>query len=99
MAARGAERNLRGVDGDVLRLFLQKSVEQESKFEFHPFRGAGLLDLLRSCPPEANGVVQDPADQSGLAMIDMADEDDLEARRFLAHMKPFARSFCMALRS
>jgi hypothetical protein len=32
-------------------------------------------------------------------MIDVADDDEIEMVGRRAHMKPFARSFCMALRS
>ena len=40
---RGAKRNLRRVDRDVLRLLLEQSIEQKGVFEFHSFRGASLL--------------------------------------------------------
>ena len=43
--SRRAKRNLRRIDGDVLLLLLEQSIEKKSILEFHPLRRAGLLDL------------------------------------------------------
>ena len=83
VARRRAELDLRRVDGDVLLLFLQQRVEQEGVLEVHPLRRAGLLDLLDLAVRQRVGVEQQPADQRRFAVIDMADNDDLELLRVL----------------
>ena len=75
---RGAKLNLRRVDRDVLLLLLQQRVEQEGVFEVHALRRASLLDLLDLAVRQRVRVEQQPPDQRRLAMIDMADNDDLE---------------------
>ncbi len=80
-AAFRAEVNLGRVHRDVLRLLLQQGVEQEGVFEFHSLRLAGGLDLLGLAVGQGVGVEEKPADQGGLAMVDVADDHELQMVR------------------
>ena len=75
------ELDLRGVDGDVLRLLLQKSIQKERILELHPFLATSRLDLLDFPLGQRMGVVKDAPDQGGLAVIDVPDKHDAEPRR------------------
>ena len=113
VGARGRlELNLRRVDRDVLLLLLEQRIEQEGVLELHPLLADSRLDLLDLAVGQRLGVVENATDERGLAVIDVADEDDAEmrferlrcvrrSRRVMgqSYMNPFARSFCMALRS
>ena len=77
LAARRPKRNLRGVDRDVLFLLLEQRVEQKRKFKFHPFRRTRLLHHLDLPFRKRVRVLQNPADQRGLAVVNVTDKNNL----------------------
>ncbi len=77
----GLELNLRGVDGNVLLLLLEQSVQQEGEFEFHPLFPACLPDLFDLAIGQRVGVVENATDQGRFSVVHVADEDDLEPVR------------------
>ena len=79
VAARGAEPDLRGVDGDALVALGLERVHQEGPFERHAAPLADRLDGLELALGQRAGVVEQAADQGRFAVIDVADDDDLEA--------------------
>ena len=79
-AACCSKRNLGGVDGDVLLLFLEKRIEQKREFKLHPFGCAGVLYFFDLPFRQRAGVVENAPDERGLAVIHMTDEDDAELR-------------------
>ena len=128
-ASLGAEGHAGRVHRDVLRLLLQERVHQERVLKLHSLRPAGGLDPLRLALRNGMRVEEEPADQRGLAMINVADDDPgrdgrsrtagpraqpapAAGRALRAsggrirkgcsswdHMKPLARSFCIAFLS
>ncbi len=75
-ALRGAEPDLGRIDGDALVALHLQAVEQEGEFEIEPPLGRLGAQLLRAAFRQAAGIVQQPADQGGFAVIDMPDHDD-----------------------
>ena len=80
VARSGAEADLRGVDGDALVALGLQRVEQERPFERHAAPGADRLEHLELAFGQALGLVQQASDQRGLAVIDVADDDDADLR-------------------
>ena len=80
VARAGAEADLRGVDGDALVALGLQRVEQERPFERHAAPRADGLQHFELALGQAAGLVQQAADQRGLAVIDMADDDDADLR-------------------
>ena len=78
-AAVGSELNLGGVDGDVLLLFLEEGVEEEGVFEVHALGFGCGLDLRDFPVGKGVGVVEDASDESGLAVVYVAHEDDAQS--------------------
>jgi hypothetical protein len=77
----GAEADLRGVNGDALVALGLQCVEQERPFEGHAAPLADGFQHLELALGQAAGLVQEAADERGLAVIDMANDDD-------AHLRP-----------
>ena len=80
VARRRAETDLRGVDGDALVALGLQRVEQERPFERHAAPRADGLQHFQLTVGQTAGFVQQAADQRGLAVIDMADDDDAHLR-------------------
>ena len=78
VALRRAEPDLRGVDGDALVALGLERVHQERPFERHAAPLAHRLDRLELALGQRAGVVEQPADQGRLAVVDVADDDDLQ---------------------
>ena len=72
-----AEEDARRVDGDVLFLLFDQGVEEEGVFEFHAFDRAVLADLVHLAVGQGVGVMEEAADEGGLAVVDVADDDDV----------------------
>ena len=72
-----AEEDARGIDGDVLFLLFDQGVEEEGVFELHAFDGTVLTNLLDLAVRQGVGVVEETADEGGLAVVDVADDDDV----------------------
>ena len=72
------EPDLRGVDGDVLVALGLQGVHQVGPFEGHAAALGDLLELLQLAFGQRAGVVEQPAHQGGLAVVHVADDDDLE---------------------
>ncbi len=95
----GAKPDLRGIDGDALVALRLEGIHQEGPFEGHAAALAHGLDGVELAVGERARVVEQAADQGGLAVIDMADDDDAQGlarrdhfRTHLHHMYPAARS-------
>jgi len=77
VAAARLEEAARGVDGDALVLLVGERIEQEGVLE----RLAGALafppDALELALGQRTGVGEQPPDQRALAVVDMADDDDV----------------------
>ena len=80
VARRVRKRIWRGVDGDALVALGLQRVQQERPFERHAAPRADGLQHLELAVGQAAGLVQQAADQRGLAVIDMADDDDADLR-------------------
>ncbi len=80
VAGAGAEADLRGVDGDALVALGLQRIQKERPFERHAAPGADGLEHFQLAVGQAAGLVQQPSDQGGFAMIDMADDDDADLR-------------------
>ncbi len=93
VARAGAEADLRGVDGDALVALGLQRIEQERPFERHAAPRADGLQHLQLAVGQAAGFVQQAADQRGLAVVDMADDDDadLRTRRAVRRRRELAR--------
>src|SRR3546814_655204 len=78
IALLGLEPDLRRVDGDALVALRLERVHQEGPFERHAAPLAHRLDGLELAFRKRPGVVKQAADQRGLAVIDVADDDDAE---------------------
>ena len=72
------EPDLRRVDGDGLVALRLKGVEQEGPLGHHAAAGGDRFDLGHLALRHGVGVEQQPADQSGLAVIHVADDDDAQ---------------------
>ena len=98
------ELNLCRINRDVLLLLFKERIKKERILKLHAFFLTRRLDLLHFAIRQRFRVVENTANERGLAVIDVADENDAETLEiccFLTghYMNPFARSFCMALRS
>ncbi|MBA7698074.1 hypothetical protein ES703_106749 [subsurface metagenome] len=76
----GAEADLRGVDGDALVALGLQRIEQERPLKGHAAPCADRLEHFELALGQAAGFVQEAADEGGLAVIDMADDDDANLR-------------------
>ncbi len=76
MALVGREPDMAHVDGDALVALGLEGVGDERPFERHAALAAGFLQRLDLALGQGVGLVQQPADQGRLAVVDMADDDD-----------------------
>ena len=83
----GLEEDLRGVDGDALVALGLDGVHQEGPFERHAAPFGHRLDRLELAVGQRARVVDQPADQGRLAVVDMADDDDLHGVGFTLHRR------------
>ena len=95
--ARGAEGDLGNVDGDVLVALGLEGVHEEGVLERHAAPAAGSLDTLQLALRERAAVVQQAADERGLAVVYVADDDDAQGlgggiHGTSIHIYPLARS-------
>ena len=72
------EPDLGGIDGDVLVALGLERVHQVGPLEGHAAALGDLLELLQLALGQRAGVVEQPADKSGFAMVHVADNDDLQ---------------------
>ena len=72
------EPDLRGVDGDVLVALGLERVHQVRPLEGDAAALGDLLELLQLAFGQRARVVEQPAHQRGLAVVHVADDDDLE---------------------
>ena len=72
------EPDLRGVNGDVLVALGLERVHQVGPFEGDAAALGDLLELLQLALGQRAGVVKEPAHQGGLAVVHMAEDDDLK---------------------
>src|SRR5262249_21694290 len=98
VAPLGPEPDLGGVDGDALVALRLERIHEEGPLERHPAPRAHRLDGLELAFGQRAGLVEQPADQRRLSMVDMPGDDDPElvARRGrvtyrLHHMYPALR--------
>ena len=74
----------RGVDGHrLVALGLQRNRAVKDHSSGTPRRSLHLLQLLDLAARQRAGLVQQPADEGGFAVVDMADHDQLQ--RYLGH--------------
>ena len=73
------EEAARRVDGDALRLLVLERVEQERVLEGPRVLRAHRLDLIELALGQRAGVGHEPADDRALAVVDVADDDDVHA--------------------
>ena len=71
------EEDPRGIDGDPLGLFVLQGVEEEGVLERLRAALAGRPNLLQLALGQRMGVGQQPADDRALAVVDVADDDDV----------------------
>jgi hypothetical protein len=76
--ARRGVRHARRVHGHVLRLLLEERIQEERILEGHAFGLAGGLDALGVALRHGLRVEQQPPDQGGLAVVDVADHHEIE---------------------
>ena len=76
--SRGAEGSLGNADADVLVALGLEGVHEERVLEGHAALAAGLLDALQPALRERAAVVQQAADERGLAVVHVADDDDAQ---------------------
>ena len=69
-----------------------KRIEHKGVLKFHPLRLACLLDAFDLSFRQRIGVVQNPADQRRLPMIDMANENDFERCAFVVSQETLSRA-------
>ena len=74
----GLKPDLRGVDGDVLVALGLERVHQVGPLERHAAALGDFLELLELALGQRAGVVEQPADERGLAVVHVADDDDFE---------------------
>ena len=101
----GFEKDLGGIDGDALFLFLFQCIQEKRELEGLTLLIADILDEIYLAGGQAVSVGHQTSHQGGLAVIDMADNDQLHllaGQGFFvtvtshSYMYPRARSFCMA---
>ena len=80
VARAGAEADLSGVDGDALVALGLQRIQQKRPFERHAAPGADGFQHFELALGQAAGLMQQASDQRGLAVIDMADDDDTYLR-------------------
>jgi hypothetical protein len=80
VAQRRLEPDLRGVDGDRLVALRLEGVQHEGPLDRHAAARRDRLQLLHLARRQRAGVVQQPADQRRLAVVDVADDDDAVQR-------------------
>jgi hypothetical protein len=73
----GAKADLRGIDGDPLVALGLHGVDDECPFEGHAALLRHGLHRLQLALGQRIGLVQQPPDQGGLAVVDMADDGEL----------------------
>src|SRR3989442_876000 len=78
VAALPLEERAGGVDRDALLLFLQESVEEESVLELLALPAADFPNLVELAVGGRAGVGVEPAQQRGLAVIHVADDNDVQ---------------------
>ncbi len=66
------------IDGDALLLFFKKRIEQEGVLELFALLPANGLHLFQLAIRERTGVGIETAQQGGLAVIDVPDNDDVQ---------------------
>src|SRR3546814_15496783 len=76
VAQRRLEPDLRGVDGHRLVALGLEGVEHEGPLDRHAAARLDRLQLGHLARRQRAGVVQQPADQGRLAVVDVADDDD-----------------------
>ncbi len=74
----GAEPDLRGVNGDVLVAFGLEGVHEVGPLEGHAAAVGDGLQLLQLALRQRAGVVKEPADKGGFAVVNVADDDDFQ---------------------
>jgi hypothetical protein len=74
----GLEPDLGGVDGDRLVALRLEGVQDEGPLDRHAPAGRYGLQLLDLARRQGVGVVEQAADQRRLAVIHVADDDDLQ---------------------
>src|SRR4029453_9604831 len=72
------ETDLRGVDGDALVALGLQRIQEERPFERHAAPRADGFEHFQLALGQAAGLVQQPSDKSGFAVIDVADDDDAD---------------------
>jgi hypothetical protein len=90
-ALRRAEEGLRRVDRDVLFPLLLEGVHQVREFELPPLLAAAPLDLPVPFDGQRAGVVEEPPDQGGLAVVHVAHDDDAQSVLYL-HGCPYSEN-------
>ena len=78
LAALPVEERPCGVNGDALLLLFEKGIEQERVFELLALLAANGLDLFQLAVRQRARVGIEPSKQGGLAVIDVADNHDVE---------------------
>jgi hypothetical protein len=73
-----AKPDLRGVNGDVLVALGLEGVHEVGPFEGHAAALGHGLQLFQFAFGQRAGVVKEPADKRGFAMVNVADDDDFE---------------------
>ena len=80
-APRGSEEHAGRVDGDALRLLVAERVDQERVLERLARALAVAPHLLDPAVRERAGVVQQASHHRALAVVDVADDDDVHRRQ------------------
>ena len=78
LPARRPKRDFRCIDRNVLLLLLDQRIEQKGIFKFHPLSRARLLHHVDLPCGQRVRILQNPADERGFSMIDVADENNLQ---------------------
>src|SRR5436853_2052305 len=78
LALLGPKPDLGSVDGDVLIAFGLQSVHQVGPLEGNTAALGDLLKLLQLAIGQRARVIKEASHKSGLAVVHMADDDDLE---------------------
>src|SRR6185436_19577874 len=77
-----AKERPRGIDGDALLLFFKKRIEQKCVLEFLPLLPTDGLDLFKLSIWQRSRVGIKPPQQSGLPMVHMPDDNDVQIVRW-----------------
>src|SRR5689334_2562652 len=75
------EPGARRIDGDGLVAFRLQRVERERPFERDAASLARLPQFIDFAAPQRVRLVQQPPDEGRFAMVDVADDDELDSRR------------------